>query len=126
MAEFNEAFVTYLETKGLTIYPDFISQDESPPCVVYELISETPDYTLSGEQELKEAVYQFSAYGTTNAEALTIYKALKLAFKNYQGAMDSYYVQGIFIEAALGSDYDTVTGRHSYKVDYRFNYTEGA
>lgn len=131
--EFHEAVAQYLiNNAGLSaiisnrVYVDFIAQDEDAPAVVYQLISENPEYTLHGEQDLKEVVYQFSCYGKTDAEAFSVYKQLRAAFKNYQGVLSTYYVQGIFIESVLGKDYDSVTGRHSYKIDYRFNYTEGA
>jgi len=129
--EFHEAFTAYLNTyTGLTalvgdnIFPDFIPQDEDAPAIVYQLISETPDYTLQGEQGLKEVVYQFTCYELTSASAYNIYKQLRAAFKDYQGTMSTYYVQAIFIESVLPKGYDSVTGRHYCDIDYKFYYTE--
>lgn len=130
--EFYEAFTAYLNAHaglsalvGDNIFPDFIPQDEDAPAVVYQQISEIPDYTLQGEQGLKEVIYQFTCYSTTSAAAYSVYKQLRAAFKNYQGSLQTYYVQAIFIESVLPKGYDSVTGRHYYEIDYRFNYTEG-
>jgi hypothetical protein len=129
--EFHEAFTTYLNTyAGLTalvgdkISPDFISQDEDAPAIVYQFISEVVNYNLDGEQNLKEVTYQFRCYGYTQAESYSVLKQLRSAFKNYQGLMSTYYVQSIQIVARLPKYFDSITGRHSYDIDYKFIYTE--
>lgn len=129
--EFNEAFTQYLiGYAGLSaiisnkVYPDYIPQEDSIPAIVYHLISSDVGYNLQGEQNLQTVNYQFDCYGSTNAEALSVYKQLRKAFKNYQGAMSTYNVQMIEIEAILGKEYNETINEHSYKIEYKFYYTE--
>ncbi len=129
--EIYEAFESYLNNyTPLTaligtnqIFPDFIPQHKDVPALTYQLISDAPpEYTFSGEADIKEPVYQFSCFAYTDIQAYAIYKQIKAAFKNFQGLMGDLYIQGIFIVTVLGKDYDPATGRHSYKVDFQFHY----
>ena len=129
--EFHEAFTQYLKNyAGLTalisgrVYPDFIPQDKPLPAIVYHLISSDVDYTLEGEQGLQTVNYQFDCHGNTDAEAYTVYKHIRKAFKNFQGSMNVYHVQMIEIEVILGKDYSDPIQDHCYKIEFKFYYTE--
>lgn len=113
--EFNTALFNYLSGySGISdlvsnrIYPDDLPQDPTYPAIVYSLTDEdeietfsTPDSNLIG------VIYEFEVHASTRAEAESIAKQLRLAFKNYSGTMGGE--GGITVEAVekMGRDSDT-------------------
>jgi hypothetical protein len=124
-----EALVAYLLAQSTVtnlvndrIFPDFIPQEEDAPAIVYDLVSGTVDYTLSGQQRLRQPIIQIATYAYTNKEAYEIFDAINELFKDYQGTMSGLEIQHVELIEEPIKDYEADTKRHSYKADFKFWY----
>lgn len=94
MTAASDGVYAYLQTlpgftalAGDRVYPVVAPQEPVKPFVVYEEISLLPDRTVDGMLDRTRARIRFSCYSGSYTEAKAIARQIRLAFKDYKGAM---------------------------------------
>ena len=117
MATIDEAIITHLESQaGLTalvsqrIRFDQLDQGETLPAVVVKKISDRKLHTLTGQLDLAQPMYQFTALALTKSAAKSVAAQLKLALSDYAGTLSGIAVQYIQLQNELSSVEKTADG----------------
>lgn len=117
--------VTYLEANGgltlLTgarIYPLRLPQSPTLPAVVYQQISNAPEYSHEGSSNLAQVRIQFSCWSTTLLEAKQIADELEAALGGYRGLIGGRDTTA-FVDNRQSDD-DPETGLYREIVDVIF------
>lgn len=128
MAVIEEGLLTYLSTfAGLVslistrVYPDFIPQGATLPCLTYQRISTSRDHSHDTNgigTDLAHPRFQFSAWATTKSSAKAINEQVRAALNGKTGTIAT----GVSINNALSVDerytYEPETQLHSYQSDF--------
>lgn len=129
MITIEEGLTAHLKANaGLTalistrIYPAFIAQTSSLPCLTYQRIS-TPrviTHDASGATGTAHPRFQFDAWAETNASAKAVIDALRAALNGYKGTMGT--VNPVTVQAGIIDDeryeYSPEVKLHRYSADY--------
>lgn len=128
MAVIEEGLYSYLSTfAGLVslvstrVYPDFVPQDATMPCLAYKRIS-TPrelSHDTSGiGADLAHPRFQFNAWATTKSSAKAINEQVRAALNGKRGTIAT----GVSINSSLVVDeryrYEPETQLHTYESDF--------
>jgi len=131
--EIGEALYSYLSSYtdltslvGTRIYPDILPQKCSNPSIAYQQIDEGELDTFSQPNTLIYPVYQFTIYADTRSSANAVAKQLRLAFKNYSGAMggDGGVTVSAVKKISRISDYSDDTKEYKVIMDFEIWYQE--
>jgi len=129
MITIEEGLTAHLKANaGLTalistrVYPGFISQTSTLPCLTYQRIS-TPriiTHDTSGASGTAHPRFQFDAWAETNTSAKAIIDAVRAALNGYKGTMGT--VNLVTVQASLTDDeryeYSPEVKIHRYSADY--------
>lgn len=98
--EIEEAFTAYLKAQIPTIklYPEEIPQGTTLPAVSYIKISDVKDHTLTGQSEVEQPVFQFTAFALTKAEARNAVNEIKAVLNDFVGTMSGIVIQHIRLD----------------------------
>jgi hypothetical protein len=108
---------------GPRLYPVLVPEGSAFPCVSYQDISATSDYTLAGAETQNKRI-QFDVWATTYAQCKAVTKALRNALTGYSGTLlDGTRILGVFRVLEL-DDYEPETRTYRTMNDYRFLYSE--
>jgi hypothetical protein len=115
--DIEEALTAYLLAQsGLTaliarrLYFDSLKLGTDLPAVVCINISDVKLHTLTGQYANERPMYQFSAYGSTRAEARAVANQLKTALIDYHGTLSGVVVNKIELQNELSSQYVSADG----------------
>lgn len=100
-----EAVVKYLlDYPGLKalisnkIYPEEIPQSTKLPAVFWIKVSDIKEHFLSGQSDVENPIYQFTAQADTKAEARKVAEQIKAALCDYQGILYGVTIQKIELQ----------------------------
>ena len=112
-----------MATINRCIYPVFVPQDASYPCLSYQVISTTASYDFQGESTTESRI-QFDAWAEDYMNCKTIQKALRAVIDAYDGVLsEGTRVLGAF--RSLETDFFEPDSR-MYRAlsEYTFHYVE--
>lgn len=108
--DIEEAFTAYLlNYPGLKalinnkIYPEEIPQGVTLPAVFWIKVSDVPEHTLTGQSEVEEPIYQFTAQANSKGTVKPVAEQIKKALSDYQGIMSGITVQKIELQNKFSS-----------------------
>ena len=97
-----EEIVTFLVTANTTagnrIFPLNRDLNAQLPALTYRQIAGPRIRSHAGDSNLKYPTIQFTAWGTTYAQAKLLAKEIITALESYQGTMGTISINGSFIE----------------------------
>ena len=76
-----------------------LPKDYTLPAWTHQVISDVPEYVLSGPESLAQRRLQIDCYGATGADAILLAKAIDALLSGYRGTLqdpDATVVQGCF------------------------------
>lgn len=85
------------------LHPDELPQGTIPPAVVYAKISDIKDHTLTGMSTLHRPMIQFTAFGKTKSEAVSVSNALQRLLNDYHGTLSGVVIQHIRLENEMST-----------------------
>lgn len=88
---------------GTKLYPDELPQGTVLPAVVYTKISDQKDHTLTGMSNLHRPYIQFTAFGTTKAQAVSVSNRLQVLLNDYHGILSGVVIQQIELQNELST-----------------------
>ena len=88
---------------GSKIYPEEIPQGVTLPAVFWIKVSDVPEHTLTGQSELEQPVYQFTAQANSKGAVKPVAEQIKKALCDYQGVMGGITVQKIELQNKFSS-----------------------
>jgi hypothetical protein len=91
----------YPGLEAIKIRPDVASQGDSPPYVVYTLIHNAPNWTLTGPSTLDNAHYQVDVYATNRQTAIDLADMITRAIT------ESAVLTGVPLAGSSGYEPDT-------------------
>lgn len=106
---------TLIGANPCRFYPVLVPEDPVYPCASYQVISETPNYTLDGDRGINQIRLQVDSWsGGTESASYAAAKAVQVAIRDvlegYSGQLpDGTRVAGIFVSNA--SDFYEQDGR---------------
>jgi hypothetical protein len=78
---------------GTRVYPVLIPQRAALPLLVYQVISDMPDYHLRGESGLTVARIQIDCVAATYSQVKTLAQYVRLACGGYRGQLGTVAVE---------------------------------
>jgi len=133
--EIEEAFVAYLldqiELTDLIdnrIFPDETPQEIdllSQTAIIYQTQSDNPIHSLTGQYNLARTTIQFTVYVQTKALARQISNVMQDVLCDYQGFMETIYIQKIELQSRIPnkeSNSDGTISLFTEDLDFEFNY----
>ena len=124
--EIEEALVTYLKAQtglaaliGAKIYPDEAPQGTTFPYVTYIDISDIPNHTHDGQDDLENPIKQFTVHAQGKAAAKAIANQIESAMSDYKGTLSGLDVSYITLQNRLASKEKTADVSVNY-VDLEF------
>ena len=108
---------------GDRLYPVFVPQSPTYPCLSYQVISGSSSYSMDGSAETVKRI-QFDAWGTTYADVKNIQQALHNLLDGFEGVLsDGTAVHGTFRGVELDEfENDSLTYRTL--TEYSFHFVE--
>lgn len=104
--DINESLKSYLANhaslspvSGNRVYPDYIPKNPKYPCLMYSLVSERELDTFEQPLTLMTPVFQITSIGKTRAEARSLSRLVRLAFKNLSGQIGG--AQGVTVSGVV-------------------------
>lgn len=85
---------------GDRLTPGVRTQGASLPALVFNLISDLPDYTNDGPSGLAQARIQLDAYGETYAQAKAVQRATAARVSGLRVTIGGWAIQGVFQQNA--------------------------
>ena len=71
------------------IYPEYIPQSGSLPCVTYSKISDPRIHAFKADPNINRPRYQLSSFSTSHSEAENVATQVKAALKDYSGELST-------------------------------------
>lgn len=80
--------------------PGVRTQGDHLPALVFNLISDLPDYSNDGQTGLTQARIQLDAYGSTYAQAKAVARAANARISGWRAVVGGWTIQGVFQQNA--------------------------
>jgi hypothetical protein len=84
---------------GTKINWGIAEQGDSPPYIVLNIVSDPPDYTFEGQDDLKTTRVQIDSRALTYLAMWSLKEAVRTKLSGFKGTQGSTQFQGIFIDA---------------------------
>ncbi|WP_426043699.1 tail completion protein gp17 [Caulobacter sp. DWR3-1-2] len=97
---------------GDRLTPGVRTQGALLPALVFNLVSDLPDYSNSGPTGLTQARIQLDAYGATYAQAKAVARAANARLSGWRRAVGGWAIHGVFQQNA----HDTFTNDAPEKI----------
>lgn len=96
------AIIDYIDDRtSSAVYPHYVPQNGTFPCVVVILMSDVNVTTHDGPTDRHDAVFQIHCLAQGNGSimaAKTLAKTIKAAMNGVRTTLDSYVIQGMFAD----------------------------
>lgn len=102
---------------GQRVHPVRLPQDQVEPSVVYNSISESGDYSMSGDSGLGRVRMQVDAWAQTSDAATLLANAVYDRLTGARDTVDSVSIHGAFLDSGR-DDYDDVTKLYRRSRDF--------
>lgn len=110
------------------IYPVRLPQGEKAPSVVYNRITEVPDYHLLGPSGLVQSTFQIDSWALTQSLAVLLANAVYDRLSGFRGYIDLGIAEPVTVHGIFGvhghEDYDPGAELFRMRRDYRVHYWE--
>jgi len=93
---------------GDRIYPMVIPQNVVTPCLTYQLVSDAPEMSHSGNANLQRVRFQFRIWGNGYAQAKHVAKVLKNTLHGKSVSMGDFKATGIKVINVFDDIQETV------------------
>jgi hypothetical protein len=104
---------------GERLTPGVRTQGAPLPALVFNLISDLPDYSNDGPTGLTQARIQLDAYGATYAEAKAVARAANARVSGWRGTVGGWAIQGVFQQNARDTfNHDAPEKIHGVSTDF--------
>ncbi len=108
---------------GTRLFPVFVPEDPTYPCVSYQVVSGSSDYSVDGTYETWKRI-QFDAWGSAYADVKTIQKALHAVLDGFSGTLsDGTTVLGAFRGVEL-DEFEVDSRTYRALTEYSFHFVE--
>ena len=105
------------------IYPVFVPQDSPLPCLSYQVVSGSSDYSVDGTAEIWKRI-QFDAWGAQYADVKNIQNAVHAVLDGYNGVLpDGTLVWGAFRGLEL-DEFEADARIYRSMTEYSFHFVE--
>ena len=108
---------------GPRIYPVFVPQEAQLPCLSYQVVSGSSDYSVDGSSAVWKRI-QFDAWGNQYADVKGIQRALQAVIDSYSGALpDGTFLLGTFRGVEL-DEFESDARIYRTITEYSFHFVE--
>ncbi len=107
---------------GTRIYLDTRPEADPLPAIVYELISDKQDNTLTGEQELATARIQVNCLGNIADDLVTLREYVRVACHNQSGVFNGVNVVSSIRSGSGPDSYDQLVNIYVKSIDFMIRY----
>jgi len=105
---------------GSRVYPTVRPQGAALPCITFQPISMSADYTLSDATGFEVARVQVDIYGATATSAYAARDAVQAAISGHQGTQGDTDFRGIFIDGLRAMHETDGAGGSVHRVSIDF------
>lgn len=104
---------------GDRLTPGVRTQGAPLPALVFNLVSDLPDYSNDGETGLGQARIQLDAYGETYAQAKAVQRASRARISGARFTVAGWTIQGVFQQGARDTfNHDAPEKIHGVSSDF--------
>jgi hypothetical protein len=125
--DFQQAFISYaLSVTDITtligrrLLPVYKAQNAQLPVVIYQTISDNPQITHSGYNNLNRIRLQLTIWSSSYATAKAIRDAFNAHFIGFRGDMAGLTIGGVLPGGTDKDDWEPETQLYQWLVDYMF------